>query len=127
MPHALSRQRLLALEAMNQVGSWEMDLDSGELWWSDLTHTLHETDPKNFRLTFSEWLRFFPTALRAEPRDAMVRLLTAGAPFALVLPLVRAAGGRRWLRIAAAAGSQGADESMVFGGLIGRSRRSSRR
>lgn len=36
------------VNSMAKIGYWEVDLIRGKLYWSDIVHEIHETDPKSF-------------------------------------------------------------------------------
>ncbi len=50
------RSRLLAAQRVAKVGSWETDLTTMSVNWSDETHRIHETDPATFQHTHSAFL-----------------------------------------------------------------------
>lgn len=50
------RARLVAAQRVAKVGSWETDLKSLAVTWSDETHHIHETDPSVFHPTHEDFL-----------------------------------------------------------------------
>jgi PAS domain S-box-containing protein len=105
------------IEAIGGVGSWEIDVDTGTVFWSTMTHKIHETEATTARPDLEEALRFFPPAAQAELRPAIARLLTIGAPYDLELPFVTAKGRPLWVRITAAAELRGGKVARAFGTL----------
>ena len=51
-----SERRLKEAQAMAGIGSWELDLTSGALWWSDQTYRLFERDPGGPAPTYADFL-----------------------------------------------------------------------
>ncbi len=49
-------QRLLAAQRVAKVGSWETDLVTGSVMWSEQTHRIHETQPGDFQPTHAKFL-----------------------------------------------------------------------
>ena len=91
----LRRQRNLLEQTQRLAGSWEIDLRSDALSWSDETYRIHDlppdTDP-DLETAFS----FFPPAARSEIREAFRTCCEEQASYDLELPLVTAEGDRRW-------------------------------
>jgi diguanylate cyclase (GGDEF)-like protein/PAS domain S-box-containing protein len=58
------RARLIAAQRVAQVGSWETDLATMLVTWSDETHRIHETDPALFLPTHQAFLALIHPADR---------------------------------------------------------------
>lgn len=58
----LARQLLVA-QAVGNVGSWQTDLSTMEVSWSEQTHRIFETDPETFETTHASFLE------RVHPKD----------------------------------------------------------
>jgi PAS domain S-box-containing protein len=54
----IERARLIEAQAVAKVGSWEIELSSLEVTWSEQTHRIFETDPAHFHPTRSDFLDF---------------------------------------------------------------------
>src|SRR5687768_15463195 len=54
----LARSRLAATQRLAKVGSWETDLSTMSMIWSEETHRIHETDPATFRPAHADFMRF---------------------------------------------------------------------
>jgi PAS domain S-box-containing protein len=92
------------VEAVTRVGSWEIDLDAREVYWSDITHQIHETNPDAFdERSLVAAVRFYPPEARALLDPALAALMEHGTPFDLELPFVTATGRRRWVHVTSAA------------------------
>ncbi|MBK8264714.1 MAG: PAS domain-containing protein [Nannocystis sp.] len=112
-----SRQSMLQaeIEAVSGVGSWELDLDTGEVFWSSVTHAIHETDASTMWPQIEDTLRFFAPAAQEQLRSALAELLARGEPFDLELPFVTAKGRALWVRMTAAAELRGGKVVRAFG------------
>lgn len=55
-----AKAALEALEIVTNTGYWEIDLDTGYLFWSDNVHRIHETDPKTYKPKLEDGLSFYP-------------------------------------------------------------------
>ncbi len=108
---------LAEIEAVSQVGSWEIDLDSHTVFWSPLTHAIHETHPATHRPFLEDALQFFPPRACETLRPAVQKLMDEGIGYDLELPFVTATGRERWVRTTAAAEFHGGRVSRAFGTL----------
>ncbi len=52
----LERERLLDAQRLAKMGSWETDILTGMVQWSDETHRIFETDPRSFTPTHQGFL-----------------------------------------------------------------------
>ncbi|MEO7046745.1 MAG: PAS domain S-box protein, partial [Ferruginibacter sp.] len=50
--------RLIEALAVAKVGSWETDLQTFDIKWSEETHHIYETDPKEFTVSYENYLSF---------------------------------------------------------------------
>ncbi len=64
-------ERLTAAQSVGKVGSWETDLSTMDITWSEQTHRIFETDPARFRPTY----RAFLALVHPDDRDAIDRAL----------------------------------------------------
>jgi PAS domain S-box-containing protein len=60
------RARLLAAQAVAEIGSWETDLAALSVVWSEQTHRIFETDPVVFRPTHEKFLNLVHPEDRAK-------------------------------------------------------------
>ncbi|ARE39081.1 diguanylate cyclase/phosphodiesterase (GGDEF & EAL domains) with PAS/PAC sensor(s) [Rhodovulum sp. P5] len=88
----LSRAGMLA-----GLGSWEVDLRSGEVYWSDETCRIHGTPPGH-RPTLEEGIKYYAPEARPIVEAAVEAGMTNGTPWDFELPLIRADGKRVWVR-----------------------------
>ncbi|HSM97804.1 MAG TPA: EAL domain-containing protein, partial [Gallionella sp.] len=67
------RFRLVAAQRVAKIGSWETDLVTQSVSWSDETYRIFETDPDSFHPTHPDFLRFVYPEDRAAVDEALVR------------------------------------------------------
>ena len=79
----IERSRLIAAQRVAKVGSWETDLASMDVIWSDETHRIHETDPASYHPTHQSFLELVHPEDRALVDDAFTRALDKHEPFAI--------------------------------------------
>ena len=71
----IERFRLVAAQRVAKVGSWETDLTSMSVIWSDETHRIHETDPVTFSPSHQSFLEIVHPADRVIVDNAFNRSL----------------------------------------------------
>ncbi|MHB1237088.1 MAG: EAL domain-containing protein [Gallionella sp.] len=69
----VERSRLVAAQQVAKVGSWETDLASMAVIWSDETYRIFETDPANFHGTHQDFVKYVHPEDRAVLDEAFVR------------------------------------------------------
>ena len=78
------------------LGTWSVELATGEVRWSKVTHAIHEVAP-GFQPELASAVAFYAPEARAEITAAMARG-SEGAAWDLDLPLITALGRRIWVR-----------------------------
>ena len=74
------RGRLIEAQAVATVGSWEVELPSLEITWSEQTHRIFETDPFHFHPRRPDFVEFVHPEDRAKVDAAFQASLENGAP-----------------------------------------------
>ncbi len=92
-----SRERLLESQKIAHLGSWELDLTSGKLEWSDEVYCIVGVEPSSFPATFEAFLQI----VHPEDRDHLDKTYRAavagGVAHDLVHRVVRLSDGEtRW-------------------------------
>ncbi|MEJ7692641.1 PAS domain S-box protein [Daejeonella sp.] len=72
------RTRFVTAQAVAKIGSWETDLRTFNLKWSDETHRIFETDPETFEVNYQAFLNFIPPGDREKVDAALQRSLNKG-------------------------------------------------
>lgn len=80
---AEEKDRLIAAQAVAKVGSWETDLATGTVRWSDETHRIFETDPRTFQPTHEAFLRRVHPDDRHQVDEAFFRSLASPVSVAM--------------------------------------------
>jgi len=84
------RGRLVEAQEMAKIGSWEAELQSLNVIWSDQTHRIFETDPSRFHPTRPTFREFIHPEDRAKVDAAFVASLDKRSPstveYRIVMP-----------------------------------------
>lgn len=87
---AIEKSRLVAAQAVAKVGSWETDVSTGNVKWSDETHRIFEIDQNNFEVTHQSFLQRVHPDDRARVdqafTDSLVNHATCALEHRLVVP-----------------------------------------
>jgi PAS domain S-box-containing protein len=84
------RARLVEAQEMAKIGSWEAELESLNVIWSEQTHRIFETDPSRFHPTRPKFREFIHPEDRAKVDAAFVASLDKRSPstveYRIVMP-----------------------------------------
>ncbi|GMQ29596.1 PAS domain S-box protein [Algoriphagus confluentis] len=83
---------------MASIGSWEVDLLKEKIFWSEMVHQLHETDPETFKPKLTGSIDFYREDFRAMVADSVNLCIEKGEPFDFEAVLVSAKKNERWVR-----------------------------
>jgi rsbT co-antagonist protein RsbR len=95
------RRRAEVLQKMQttaQVGGWEVDVRTGELYWTEETYRIHEV-PAGFRPSLETAINFY-TPEAVPVITAAVERCMKGETYDLELQILTATGRRLWVRAA---------------------------
>ena len=81
-----------------RIGSWEIDFGEGKVFWSELVHELHETDPKTFVPDLKTGIDFYRDDFREKVEEAINRCKEQGISFDFEAVLITAKKRERWVR-----------------------------
>ncbi len=76
-----SEMRLRLAQKMARMGSWELDIASGELWWSDETYRLFGLDRREFTASYEAFLARVHPDDRERVDDAYRDSLATRSPY----------------------------------------------
>jgi two-component system, cell cycle sensor histidine kinase and response regulator CckA len=85
-----SAQLLEQSQKTAHVGGWETDLRTGQVYWTDETHRIHQTTPTDFTPTRDSVYSFYTEASRRLLSAAAEKAIRDGTPFTLELELTTA-------------------------------------
>ena len=92
-------ERLLReAQALAHVGSWQLDVASREVTFSDEGYRITGTAPDGTPGSLDALLKYMTPESRPVLRDAIERALSAGDGYNLDVEVQRPDGGRRWIR-----------------------------
>ncbi len=86
------RARLIEAQAVAKVGSWETELPSLQITWSEQTHRIFETDPSHFHPRRPDFVEFIHPEDRAKVDAAFQASLEKGAASNVEYRIVMADG-----------------------------------
>ncbi|HYL31414.1 MAG TPA: PAS domain-containing protein, partial [Gemmatimonadales bacterium] len=90
--------RLAEVQSLAKIGSWELDLSTNALWWSDEIYRMFEIDPKQLSASYEAFLR----TVHPEDRDAInlayAESVAAKAVYDLVHRLLMPDGRIKYVR-----------------------------
>lgn len=86
------------LEKYSKIGSWEHDLETNELFWSNETFQIFEVDPKEFVPQAGQGIHFFHPDSVLTISAAYENLMNYGTHFDLQLKFITAKGRHRIVR-----------------------------
>ncbi len=86
------RARLIEAQAVAKVGSWEAELPSLQVTWSEQTHRIFETDPSHFHPRRPDFVEFIHPEDRAKVDAAFQASLDKGEPSTVEYRIVMADG-----------------------------------
>jgi PAS domain S-box-containing protein len=86
------RARLIEAQAVAKIGSWETELPSLDITWSEQTHRIFETDPSNFHPRRTGFVGLVHPEDRAKVDAAFEASLEKGAPSTVEYRIVMADG-----------------------------------
>ncbi|MBS4040938.1 MAG: PAS domain S-box protein [Flavobacteriales bacterium] len=82
-----------------KIGSWEINVSEGTVYWSDLVHQMHETDPQTYIPNLSDGINFYHPDFREMVERNVNQTLSSGAPFDFQALLVTAKENLFWVRV----------------------------
>ncbi|MBV9043316.1 MAG: diguanylate cyclase [Acidimicrobiia bacterium] len=90
--------RLLEAQAVAHLGSWEWDVGTDRVTWSDELYRLFGLKPREFAATYEAYLDRVHPDDRLLAQDNVERTVETEQPFAADYRIVRPNGEVRWLR-----------------------------
>jgi PAS domain S-box-containing protein len=113
----LKQQELLRqAEEIAHVGSWEMDLQSGRLLWSDQVFTMYGYPVQAFEPKLDFYMETIHTDDRALLRDAMDKAIGTGEPYVITCRIFTLDGELKHIHIC---GRAMQDQSGKVGRIVG--------
>jgi signal transduction histidine kinase len=82
-----------------RIGSWELDLSTAALAWTDETYRIHGVSRQNYRPGPASALAFYRKESRRKLRLAVEAAALENAPFDMELSLLKGGANARWVRV----------------------------
>jgi len=92
------RDLLTNAERLGDVGAWEYNTETDELFWTDGTRRIHGVED-DYEPTPASALEFFHPEDRPEMARLFETCIETGAPFSVERRLATANGAERWVRV----------------------------
>ena len=92
------QSRLLVAQRIADIGNWELDLASQQLWWSEQTFVIFGLEPTLFTPTLERVAGLVFPEDRARYDAAIDRFFDHGDPLEIECRMVGRAGKIRWIR-----------------------------
>jgi diguanylate cyclase (GGDEF)-like protein/PAS domain S-box-containing protein len=116
----LERNQIFLNEAqrLGQLGSWELNLVSGELHWSDEVYRLFELDPAQFSPSYENFLNAIHPDDRDKVNKAYTESLRNRQPYDVEHRLLMADGRIKWVREHCSSEFDAADQPLRSVGAV---------
>jgi diguanylate cyclase (GGDEF)-like protein/PAS domain S-box-containing protein len=88
----MASQLLHESQEIARVGGWELNLETGELYWTDETYRLHDTTPEEFNPTVDAGVGYFLPESRVIISDALNKAVNEGVGYDLELETLTTKG-----------------------------------
>jgi len=95
-----SESRLAMAQRLARMGSFDWDIASGKVWWSDELYRIYGRDPTTFHPTLDTFLALMHPDDAESMKTHLQRTLQENAPFSHELRIIRPDGSIRWKRTA---------------------------
>jgi len=96
-----SEERLrLALEA-GKIGVWDWNIPQDILTWTENVYTSHGVSPKNFPLTFANYIKMVHPDDTDRVKKAIKESLNGNVPYKIEFRIIRPDGNIRWVSTSA--------------------------
>lgn len=81
-----------------RIGSWEVDVVKNKLFWTEMVHQLHETNPDTYEPVVEEAINFYRKDFRPMVTEAVQQCIQNGTPFDFEAVIVTSGKKERWIR-----------------------------
>lgn len=111
----LTKERLEVASMLAKVGSWELNLENGELSWTNLTKQIHEVSA-DFVPTLEQTLLFYKEGTDRNTIKEKLKLASEqGKGWETELRIITAKGNEKWVRCIGNVGKTGDKVVRLFG------------
>jgi PAS domain S-box-containing protein len=85
--------------SLARIGGWEIDLVQETLYWSDLVHKMHGTDPLTYTPNLAEGIRFYREDFRELVATKVQQTTDTGEPLDFEAIIITTQGKELWVRV----------------------------
>ncbi len=99
MDNELERQseHFAAIQEMANVGTWEVNLSSNHLYWSEQTYRIHEVSPDDYTPSVETAIQFYTPESQVIITAALEHAIQTGEGYSLELEIITANKRRLWI------------------------------
>ncbi len=83
--------------ALAKVGYWELDIDQEQVYWSEVTRQIHETE-EGFSPKLQEGINFYDEESKPLIEELVTKGMQTGEGWDVKLKIVTAKGNTKWIR-----------------------------
>lgn len=84
--------------SLAKIGSWEVNIDKGTLYWSEIVHEIHETDPGSFVPDLATAIDFYREDFRPMVAKTIEEAIAIGSTVEFDAVIVTKNLNERWVR-----------------------------
>lgn len=81
-----------------KIGTWEIDVAAERIYWSNMVHELHETNPKTFVPELELSLGFYRKDFQSKVKEILLNCVETGAEFDFEAVIITKRKKERWVR-----------------------------
>ncbi|MEB2780968.1 PAS domain S-box protein [Algoriphagus sp. C2-6-M1] len=84
--------------SLAKIGSWEVDLEKNAIFWSEIVHEIHETDPESFVPDLESAIAFYREDFRPMVAKEIEEAIAVGSTFEFEAVIITKSLNERWIR-----------------------------
>lgn len=85
-------------QRLAKMGAWEIDLENSKLFWSEMVHELHETDPKTFTPNLETGISLYREDFHQLVKDKLEHAIATGEGYDFEAVKITRNFHERWFR-----------------------------
>ncbi|MFN3756708.1 MAG: PAS domain S-box protein [Flavobacterium sp.] len=92
------KEQIYNANQLAKIGNWRIDTINDKLYWSEMIHELHETDPNTYIPVLETAIDFYKEEYRENIKKILENTIATGQPFDFEAPIISAKGNQKWVR-----------------------------
>ena len=101
--------------SLARIGGWEIDMVQQTMYWSDLVHKMHGTDPSSYTPNLAEGIRFYREDFREQVTAKVNHTKETGDPLDFEAIIITTQGKELWVRVSGRAEWYDGTCTRIFG------------